>query len=1191
MPRSWLLARLFTSPVRASHCRSTCLRLERLDERVNPDGGFSTLPNGMPVLNNRSAAPAAIFIDFDGDTASGSTAYSEDADGTTFTTTEQNNIYEAWRQLSAYYAMYDVNVTTIQPATAVPKAWLVLGNNISGGYSYINVFPNSKAESFNQSSDARTRVSGMAHEVGHNFGLSHQSAYDLFGNRTAEYIGAGSDPLRGPLMGVDFDGLVHKFTLGHTSNSPSTLQDDLAVIAGDLDNHQPAGGDGYRADDYGNTAASSTALTSGPLGFTVGGVIERRTDVDAFSFTWAGGRAFVGATPDYPSGADLRLEVLNAAGDLVASADASVSLDQHLTADLPAGAYTVLVTGHGDYADVGAYNVRVTGGLPAGWRSGDVGAVGKGGSSTLAGSTYTLAGTGSDISSTADSFQYAYRTLTGDGSVVARVTGLDGTSATAKAGVMVRETLAANARHVTTVATPTGGTRAIVRASPGVSSTTNTNGNGVAFTPKFVRVVRTGNSFQTAFSPDGVTWTTIFTTTVTMSSTVYVGLVSNSVVNDEERAGGYNTATFTDVTLTGSLDAAAATTNALPAPTTPTVSLAATGSGLVVQWAAVTGATGYAVERSENGVDFDRVGTTAATTFTDPTLPGSLRYYYRVRATDAAGQSPASASDFEVNRPAAVTQFAVTSWQPDRVILNWKDTSGETGYRVERSTDNVTFTTLTTTAVNVPSTTATGLTPGTLYYFRVTPLSALGDGVAATASGYARLAAVTGLAVTPGPGVQLNLAWTALAGATQYRVERSTDGGVTFTTLTTVSTNSHSDATVTALGEYHYRVTGVSTGAQGVTGAVVFAAAPAATALPAPWVAQDIGTVGGPGATGESGGTFTTVASGSDIWFAADSFRFTHQPLNGDGVVTARVATTEATSNGAKHGVMVRESLAANSRHVMVVVTPGGSVMMQTRSSTGGSTTTVATQTGAAPRWVRLVRKGAAFTGYASADGVTWSLVGTVNLSMTQAAFTGLAATAQNNAVLNTSTFTNVSVVRPATVESVVVNDGTAQRSRVTSLTVTFSGLVTLPADALTALVLTRQDGTALSGVSADLSLSTPTQTVVRLTFAGTDFDSGSLRDGRYTLRVRGDLITDAAGFFADADGDGLSGGDRASALHRLFGDSDGDADTDTSDLGRFRQALSGAVPNPAAFDSDGDGDVDSIDLARFRQRFGVVLP
>ena len=81
-----------------------------------------------------------------------------------------------------------------------------------------------------------------------------------------------------------------------------------------------------------------------------------------------------------------------------------------------------------------------------------------------------------------------------------------------------------------------------------------------------------------------------------------------------------------------------------------------------------------------------------------------------------------------------------------------------------------------------------------------------------------------------------------------------------------------------------------------------------------------------------------------------------------------------------------------------------------------------------------------------------------------------------------------------------------------------------------------------------------------------------------------------------DADGDRAPGGTLTANFHRLFGDSDGDADVDFTDLAAFRLALGGPSTTPPilynpAFDSDGDGDVDFTDLAQFRLRLGTVLP
>jgi hypothetical protein len=173
----------------------------------------------------------------------------------------------------------------------------------------------------------------------------------------------------------------------------------------------------------------------------------------------------------------------------------------------------------------------------------------------------------------------------------------------------------------------------------------------------------------------------------------------------------------------------------------------------------------------------------------------------------------------------------------------------------------------------------------------------------------------------------------------------------------------------------------------------------------------------------------------------------------------------------------------------------------------------------------------------------------------------------------------------PRTVESVVLNDGSAQRSMVSSLTVTFSGAAILDPGAIE---LRRTDG-SLADAQFSISL-LGGKTVAVLTFVGPEFVGGSLADGSYSLTVLADRVHDRWGRELDGDGDGLSGGDRVDAFFRLFGDSDGDGDVDQLDRNRFRSAFlkrAGEAGYLWYFDFDGDGDVDDPDNGQFNRRFG----
>lgn len=181
--------------------------------------------------------------------------------------------------------------------------------------------------------------------------------------------------------------------------------------------------------------------------------------------------------------------------------------------------------------------------------------------------------------------------------------------------------------------------------------------------------------------------------------------------------------------------------------------------------------------------------------------------------------------------------------------------------------------------------------------------------------------------------------------------------------------------------------------------------------LPPPWLHQDIGAVGIPGNATFASGTFTLTASGADIETTADEFHYVYQTLNGDGTIQARVATIQNTDPWAKGGVMIRETLAANSTHAMMVLTPGNGVAFQRRVATGGITTSTQGANVAAPYWVKIVRSGTTFSGYSSPDGISWTLVGSDTISMATSVFIGMPLTSHNDGLLCTATIDNVTVV------------------------------------------------------------------------------------------------------------------------------------------------------------------------------------
>ncbi|TRZ43495.1 malectin domain-containing carbohydrate-binding protein [Robertkochia solimangrovi] len=217
--------------------------------------------------------------------------------------------------------------------------------------------------------------------------------------------------------------------------------------------------------------------------------------------------------------------------------------------------------------------------------------------------------------------------------------------------------------------------------------------------------------------------------------------------------------------------------------------------------------------------------------------------------------------------------------------------------------------------------------------------------------------------------------------------------------------------------------------------------------IPEPWLNNDIGAVAAAGSACFDGGVFTVEASGADIWGTQDEFHFVYQTLEGNGEIIAQVLSLDQTDPWAKGGVMIRNTLAANSAWAMMMTAPtanlaggGPAYSFQSRSTTGGtSVNTPATAVpGGYPYFVRLVREGNTITGYVSETEGNWTLVGSQTIAMNETAYVGLSTTSHNDGVITTATYANVSVntinAAPVAVASSDITNGDAP------LTVNFTG-------------------------------------------------------------------------------------------------------------------------------------------------------
>ena len=182
------------------------------------------------------------------------------------------------------------------------------------------------------------------------------------------------------------------------------------------------------------------------------------------------------------------------------------------------------------------------------------------------------------------------------------------------------------------------------------------------------------------------------------------------------------------------------------------------------------------------------------------------------------------------------------------------------------------------------------------------------------------------------------------------------------------------------------------------------------------WGTSDIGTVGVAGSSSYSGSTFTVSGAGAGITSTADAFRYVYRQFSGNTTIIARVATEASGTSTERAGVMMRQNLNANSIEASTLHTPTSTytVYFQRRTSAGGSTSSSTGTGAAAPYWVKLVRNSNTLSAYLSANGSSWTAVGSgTTVTMTDPIYVGLAVTSGSTSAAKTVTFDNVSITQP----------------------------------------------------------------------------------------------------------------------------------------------------------------------------------
>ena len=224
--------------------------------------------------------------------------------------------------------------------------------------------------------------------------------------------------------------------------------------------------------------------------------------------------------------------------------------------------------------------------------------------------------------------------------------------------------------------------------------------------------------FRLERSIDGVTFAQVTVLAANTTSYTNTGLTATTTYTYRIRA-------YEGPNYSGYSNSFSTTTQQTPAAPSSLTATAVSTSRVNLTWSDNSiNEYAFRLERSTDGVNFSLVSNISAnvTSYSNMNLPAATTYTYRIQAYDGPNYSAFSntASATTQPPPAAPTNLSATTISSSRVNLAWTDNAtNEAGFKIERSTDGVSFSVIATAGINATSYSVTNLTASTAFWFRV----------------------------------------------------------------------------------------------------------------------------------------------------------------------------------------------------------------------------------------------------------------------------------------------------------------------------------------------------------------------------------------------------------------------------------------------------------------------------------------